>query len=434
MFINISMKNCNDSLTPQGRRALLAALLGTIIEWYDYALYGAAAAVVIAPLFFESSAAGGQLAAFATFAVGFVARPLGGVAIGHIGDRFGRRPAMILSVLMMGIATVGIGLLPTEAAIGVLAPVLLVFFRLIQGLGAGAELAGAMTVVAEFAPAAKRGLFTSLVLAMPPAGIVLATAAFMGASSVGDEALLGGVWRIPFLISALLFFIALFMRKRLEETPEYVAAMEERSEQTKHQSLPVVELLKSHKRQVALGFLSITGHNALNYAMAVFAISFMTSDAVGMAKFDALLAVSAGTLVGVVATPLGGLAADRFGADRVLATGSLIGAFYAVPFLLGLQTGDAVIAALTVAFGYGAVISLTSGSQGAFLAGLFQARARFSGIALARETNGALIAGFTPLVLTWILHASGGNVLAAGAVVSASLLVSFVSIMVAMRR
>ncbi|VZH86279.1 MFS transporter [Corynebacterium rouxii] len=171
----------------------MAALLGTIIEWYDYALYGAAAAVVIAPLFFESSAAGGQLAAFATFAVGFVARPLGGVAIGHIGDRFGRRPAMILSVLMMGVATVGIGLLPTEATIGVAAPVLLVFFRLIQGLGAGAELAGAMTVVAEFAPAAKRGLFTSLVLAMPPAGIVLATAAFMGASSVGDEALLGGV-------------------------------------------------------------------------------------------------------------------------------------------------------------------------------------------------------------------------------------------------
>lgn len=187
------MENYHDTLTPQGRRALLAALLGTIIEWYDYALYGAAAAVVIAPLFFESSAAGGQLAAFATFAVGFVARPLGGVAIGHIGDRFGRRPAMILSVLMMGVATVGIGLLPTEATIGVAAPVLLVFFRLIQGLGAGAELAGAMTVVAEFAPAAKRGLFTSLVLAMPPAGIVLATAAFMGASSVGDEALLGGV-------------------------------------------------------------------------------------------------------------------------------------------------------------------------------------------------------------------------------------------------
>lgn len=155
-------------MTPQGRRALLAALLGTIIEWYDYALYGAAAAVVIAPFFFESSAAGGQLAAFATSAVGFVARPLGGVAIGHIGDRFGCRPAMILSVLMMGVATVGIGLLPTEATIGVAAPVLLVFFRLIQGLGAGAELAGAMTVVAEFAPAAKRGLFTSLVLAMPP--------------------------------------------------------------------------------------------------------------------------------------------------------------------------------------------------------------------------------------------------------------------------
>lgn len=420
-----------NKLTPQGRRALISALLGTVIEWYDYALYGAAAAVVIAPLFFESSETGGQLAAFATFAVGFIARPLGGVVIGHIGDRFGRRPAMILSIVMMGMATVGIGLLPTEAAIGVFAPLLLVIFRLIQGLGAGAELAGAMTVVAEFAPAKKRGLFTSLVLSMPPAGIVLATAAFLAASSVGDEALLGGVWRIPFLASALLFFVALFMRKRLEETPEYVEAMEDRAVQVKEQAVPFVELMKTSKRKVLLGFLSITGHNALNYAIAVFALSYLTSAAVGMPKFDALMAVSAGTLIGVFTTPLGGIAADRFGAGRVLAAGSLIGAIYAFPFMYGLQTGNAVIAALTVAFGYGVVIAMTSGSQGAYLAGLFQARERFSGIALARETNGAVIAGFTPLILTWILQSTGGSIVSAAVVISVALILSFISILVA---
>lgn len=161
------------------RSALIVAVSGTLIEWYDYALYGAASGLVIAPLFFADVGAGATLAAFATFAVGFIARPLGGVLVGHLGDRYGRRPAMLLTIIVMGLATVGIGLLPTAAAIGTLAPVLLVLLRLLQGMGAGAELSGAMTIVAEFAPPQRRGLLTSLVLATPPAGIALATVAFL---------------------------------------------------------------------------------------------------------------------------------------------------------------------------------------------------------------------------------------------------------------
>ena len=318
-------------MAPGARRALFAAVTGTLIEWYDYALYGAAAGLVIAPLFFESATAGATLAAFATFAVGFLARPLGGVMVGHLGDRYGRRPALLLTIVVMGAATVGIGLLPTAAAIGVLAPVLLVVLRLLQGMGAGAELAGATTLVAEFAPSHRRGLLTSLVLSMPPAGIALATGTFLWASTAGDEALLEWAWRLPFLASAVLFALAVFIRRRLEETPEYVQAQERAAEHGERDRVPVVELFRRHRRAVLLGFLSVTGHNALNYTMAVYALSLMTSAEVGLDRAAALTAVTVGSLAGVVATPFGGLAADRFGPRIVLAAGSGLGAAVRLP-------------------------------------------------------------------------------------------------------
>lgn len=421
-----------NKLTPAGRRALFAAVLGTLIEWYDYALYGAAAGVVIGPLFFKDFTAGQQLATFATFAVGFIARPLGGLIIGHIGDSFGRRPAMMASILMMGIATVAMGLLPTAAAVGILAPILLVLLRLIQGLGAGAELAGAMTLVAEFAPPAKRGLLTSAVLSMPPLGIVAATGAFLAVSSLGDATLLGWAWRVPFLISAVLFALAVFIRRRLEETPEYVEAMSKRMEAEK-QRVPVVELWRKHARSVITAFMAVTGHNCLNYAMAVFAIGFMVSPAVGLDRSSALAAVTIGTLFGVVTTPVGGLLADRFGSGKILATGCFLGAIYAFPFMKALASGSALTAGIAIAFGYGVVIAMTSGAQGSYLAGLFPAAERFSGIALAREANGAVVAGFTPLMLTAILRATDGSIYAAATAIAICLILSLIAIAIGTR-
>ena len=418
-----------DRLGKGGKRALIAAMSGTVIEWYDYALYGAAAGLVIGPLFFEGSAVGGQLAAFATFAVGFVARPLGGVIIGHIGDSWGRRPAMMLSIILMGIATVGIGALPTQAAIGVAAPVLLVLFRLIQGMGAGAELAGAMTIVAEFSPLRMRALLTALVLSTPPLGMALATGAFLAVSSLGEQALLGGAWRIPFLASAVLFAVAIFIRRKLEETPEYVAAVQDT--QQRSEEIPLVKLFKSSWREVALGFAAVTGHNALNYAMAVFGISLMTSPAVGMERSAALAAVTFGTLAGVVGTPFGGLAADKFGAGRVLCLGSLVAAIFAFPLFQALSSGDPVYAGVMIAVGYGFIIAMTSGAQGAFLASLFSPRERYSGIALARELNGAVVAGFTPLALAWIIEASGGKVVYAASAVAVCCVISCTSVVAA---
>lgn len=245
------------SARPGAGRALFAAIVGTVIEWYDYALYGTAAGLVIGPLFFAGSSAGASLAAFATFAVGFVARPLGGVLVGHVGDRHGRRPAMLLTVVPMGVATVGIGLLPTHLAVGAAAPVLLV---LLQGMGAGAELAGAMTLVAEFAPPRRRGLYTSLVLSAPPAGIVLASVAFLWAASQGDDALLAWAWRVPFLASAVLFALAVFIRAKLEESPEYEAALARARQQGQGRKVPLLQLLlRHHTRAVLAGFFALTG-------------------------------------------------------------------------------------------------------------------------------------------------------------------------------
>ncbi|MGP5026755.1 MFS transporter [Glutamicibacter sp. BW77] len=398
-----------DPLRLQRRRAISASLVGTAIEWYDYALYGAAASVVIGPLFFSSAgSSAASIAAFATFAVGFVARPVGGAVIGHLGDRFGRRPAMLLSVILMGIATVGIGLLPTAQTWGAWSIGLLVFLRLVQGFGAGAELTGAMTLVAEYVEPKKRGLYTSLILSTPPLGIALATICFFGVSLLGDEALLGWAWRIPFLISALLFLLALYIRNKLEETPEYAQAMNQARQRAGAQKLPLREVFESHWRRVVLGFFAITGHNATNYIIAVFSISLMVGS--GMARSEALLAVTLGSLVSVLLTPAGGWLADKFGSARILAAGNIAGLLLAFPIFLMLSTDQFIYGFLAIALGYGLVIPCTSGAQGAFLTELFPVTVRFSGIAIARELNGAIVAGLSPLIAATLLELGNGSV------------------------
>ena len=398
-----------DPLRLQRRRAISASLVGTAIEWYDYALYGAAASVVIGPLFFSSAgSSAASIAAFATFAVGFVARPVGGAVIGHLGDRFGRRPAMLLSVILMGIATVGIGLLPTAQTWGAWSIGLLVFLRLVQGFGAGAELTGAMTLVAEYVEPKKRGLYTSLILSTPPLGIALATICFFGVSLLGDEALLGWAWRIPFLISALLFLVALYIRNKLEETPEYAQAMNQARQRAGAQKLPLREVFESHWRRVVLGFFAITGHNATNYILAVFSLSLMVGS--GMARSEALLAVTLGSLVSVLLTPAGGWLADKFGSARILAAGNIAGLLLAFPIFLMLSTDQFIYGFLAIALGYGLVIPCTSGAQGAFLTELFPVTVRFSGIAIARELNGAIVAGLSPLIAATLLELGNGSV------------------------
>ncbi|PRQ10315.1 MFS transporter [Corynebacterium sp. 13CS0277] len=383
-------------------------MVGTLVEWYDYALYGAAASLVIGPLFFADYSSGAAVASFATFAVGFVARPVGGLLIAHLGDKHGRKPAMLLTIIVMGVSTIGIGLLPTYATAGVWAIVALVVLRFTQGLGAGAELTGALVLVAEYTPVRRRGYWTSFVLAMPPAGAAIAIVSFLGVSTLPQESLLGWAWRVPFLLSAVLFAVAIFIRNRLEESPEYTAAMA-RQEQQHEAAVPAAQVLRRDFSSVVLGFMAVTGHNANNYIISIASLSILTTYG-GLPRATALAAVLGASVVAIVLAPLGGWLADRCGAGRVMLAGSVVGVLFAYPLFRALTSGSGAVAAAALCVSFGIVMTCTSSPQGAFLANLFAPDTRFTGVALARELNGVVVAGFTPMIVAALLSASDGDI------------------------
>lgn len=391
------------------RKAVIASTVGTIIEWFDYALYGAAAGLIINKLFFpQLSAVGGTLAAFATFAVGFFIRPLGGVVIAHFGDKFGRKPALIFTIVLMGASTVGVGLLPNYMQIGVFAPLLLVLLRLTQGFGAGAELAGAMTLVAEYTPPNRRAYYTAIPNGATVVGILLATLCFLGVSQLPEEALFSWGWRVPFLFSAVLFFVALYIRERLDETPEYVAAMARAEAKRKKEKVPLAELLRSSKKQLFFGFLSVSGHNANAYLFAAFSLSYMTNT-LHMSRSDSLIALSVSAVFAILCTPLMGLLADRWGSGRIFMAGAIFVFLWVIPLFMFLDTRSLLWATVGMSIGYGIGFGCTAGGQGAFLANLFPVRHRFSGIAVTRELNGVAVAGPTPFIASALVALAGGR-------------------------
>ena len=400
------------SLVKQGmgvRRAVIASTVGTVIEWFDYALYGSASALVINKLFFpQLSSVTGILAAFATFAIGFFVRPVGGMIIAHIGDKYGRKPALLLTIILMGIATVGMGLLPTYAQVGIWAPILLVLTRILQGFGAGAEYAGAVTLVAEYSPPGEQGKLTAILQSASLAGILVSTIVFLIVAQLPENILLDWGWRVPFLFSILLFAIAVYIRKHLEETPEYNLAMEKARRAKRETQIPIKELFKKSPKEVLFGFLSITGHNANAYLLGSFVLSYLTNT-VNMPKSDALVVVMISTLVGVFMTPLAGKISDRIGYAPVYAFGAIFTGIYVYPLFLILAKGNLLLSIISMSIAYGVGFSTLAGAQGAFLANLFPTRYRFSGIAITRELNAMLIAGPTPFIATALVAASGGS-------------------------
>ncbi|MDH0747849.1 MHS family MFS transporter [Pseudomonas sp. GD03842] len=391
------------------RRAVFASTLGTIIEWYDYGLYAAASGLIINKLFFpQLSALAGTLAAFATFAVGFIVRPVGGIIISHIGDKYGRKPALIFCITIMGVATVGLGILPTYAQVGILAPILLILMRMMQGFGAGAELAGAITLIAEYTPPHRRAFFTSIPNAATNFGVMIAITTFLMISWVPEDILFSWVWRVPFILSLALFGVALYIRAKLDETPEYVAAMESAAAKAKDAKVPVAELFKNSRREVLCGFLAMGGHQALSYVLNTFAISYMTYT-LGMEKTDSLIVLIVALGVSLFCAPIGGLLADKFGSGNIFAAGA-IGALVMVwPLFLAIDSKNVVLAACVMSAVYGISWGCTCGAQGAFLANLFPTRYRFSGIAMCRELSGAFIGGPTPFIATALVAYAGGK-------------------------
>ena len=390
------------------RKAVVASTVGTIIEWYDYGLYAAASGLIINKLFFpQLSHLGGMLAAFATFAIGFIIRPLGGIVISHIGDRFGRKPALIFCISIMGIATVGVGLLPTYQQAGLLAPALLILMRLMQGFGAGAELAGAITLIAEYTPLNRRAFYTSIPNTATNLGVLVATLTFLGFSYVPEDVLLAWVWRIPFLISVLLFAVAVYIRFKLNETPEYEAAMEKARREQQEQKVPIAELFRNSPKELVCGFFAMGGHQALTYVLNTFALSYMINT-LGMSKTDGLLTLIIALFFTLICGPVGGYLADRFGSARIFMCGALFAALMVYPLFLLVDTKNVVLATIGMSTIYGISWGCTGGAQGAFLANLFPTRYRFSGIAMCRELSGAIIGGPTPFIATALVAYAGG--------------------------
>jgi MHS family metabolite:H+ symporter-like MFS transporter len=385
------------------RRAILASSVGSALEYYDFALYGLASALIFGKLFFPALGDSAALvASFATYAVGFLARPLGGLFFGILGDRLGRKTVLMSTVALMGGASTLVGVLPTGKQVGLLAPILLIVLRLLQGFGAGAEQAGATTLMAEYSPRARRGFYSALPFVGIQAGTLLAAGAFTLLGFLDRDVLLGGVWRIPFLASALLIAVALWIRLRLAESPTFVKL--EKQEQVTER--PLHELLQTSKRNVGIGIGLRLAEIGGSYIFSTLAISFVTSVA-GVSKSIGPLSVAVASLIGIFSVPYCGHLSDRFGRVPVYRAGSIVLLVLAFPgwYLLSLGNPVIVIAVIAVAIGLGVNIML--GSQCAMLPELFGNGHRYIGVAVSREFSAVFAGGAAPLVgalLLWATH------------------------------
>jgi MFS transporter, MHS family, shikimate and dehydroshikimate transport protein len=406
------------------RRLIPGTMVGSLIEWYDIAIYGQAAALVFGSLFFPSfSSTAGLVAAFATFGVGYFARPIGAAIFGHIGDRFGRRISLVATLLLMGVATTLIGLLPTYAAIGVAAPVLLAVLRLLQGLAVGAEYVGAVTMVAEFAPRARRGYFSSLPACGVFLGIGLAAAVSGGVALLPHEALLSWGWRIPFLLSILVVAVGLVIRLRVPESPVFTDLKAARADTR----VPLVEMLRAMPARLLLTMVA-NGPLAFNiYVVQTFALSYLAKK--GVPNSTSLLALLVGCAAGALAIPLVGRWSDSAGRRPVYLVVSAFCAIVSFPFFWLLDTTSPILIVIAFALALGGGCLAIFGSQAAYFAELFPAQYRISGFGLGREIPGAVLAGPAPIIAVGLVAAVGGPWLLATAMVVVAV-ASFVAVLV----
>ncbi|MBS3180596.1 MULTISPECIES: MFS transporter [unclassified Pseudoclavibacter] len=387
----------------EARRIAFAAFVGTALEWYDYFLFGTAAALVFNRLFFtDLNPAGATLAAFATFGVGFAARPIGAVVFGWIGDRYGRRPALLTTIVMIGCATGLIGVLPDYLAVGIAAPVMLAVLRLVQGFAVGGEWGGATTIAIEHSPEKMRGRFAALVQIGSPVGTLVSSGAFALVLMMPPETFDAWGWRLPFLLAFPLLGIALYIRLKVEESPvfqELAAA----GEQVK---VPVVELFRKSGLRllvaVAAAMLGVGGF----YMMTTFVVSYGTN----VLEVDRQVMVNATLIAAVLqigVTIFAGRLAERFGPGRMTVVGGLTTGIAAFPlfWLIDTESPIAIIAAVSIGI---ALITLSYAVTGALLAELFPPRLRYSGVSLGYNLAGA-ISGFLPLIATALITVGDGS-------------------------
>lgn len=386
-------------------RIVWASVLGTVVEWYDFLIYGTAAALVFNKLFFPTmDPVAGTLAAFAAYAVGFVARPLGGAIFGHFGDRIGRKAMLTLTMLIMGVGTFLIGCLPTYEQIGIWAPILLVFLRLLQGVGIGGEWGGAVLMVIEHAPEKKRGFYGSLVQVGFPAGVALSTATFLGLTMLPQEDFLSWGWRLPFLFSVILIGVGLFVRLRLVETPAFAKV---KSTETAAR-MPVVDVITKHPRTFLTAVGIKVSEVAWVYVLTVFSIVYATTT-LGLPRTLILYAILLGAVLEFATLPFFGWLSDKVGRRPMYIGGAIVSALCALIVFPLLETRDPTVVVLSIAV----IMSLTHatmfGPQAAFMPELFGTRLRYSGASLGCQIAAAISGGFAPMIATGLLAWAGAT-------------------------
>ncbi|MFC9934721.1 MFS transporter [Glutamicibacter sp. NPDC127525] len=395
----------SDSLnTKDMRRILASSFIGSAIEYYDFILYATAASIVFSQVFFaDLSPSFGLFASFATLAAGYVARPLGGIVFGHFGDRIGRKKMLVLSMMMMGVATTLIGLLPTTAQIGILAPTALVLLRVVQGIAVGGEWGGAALMALEHAPASKRGFATSFANAGGPAGAILATLVVSAFSAIaGDQFLIWG-WRIPFLLSAALIAVGLVIRLKVAETPMF-SKLAEASEKRK---LPLLEVLRNHPRAVVLALLATVSFYCCQGLLTVWGVSVAVGE--GVDRSGVLNWKAAGAVLTLIVTFWAARMSDRVGRKRMLVLAGIVGIVLAYPLMALLNNGTLWGFAVAIVIGNGLVQGLLYGPIGAFVAEQFPTHVRYTGASLAYQGASVVGAGFTPMIASGLVIAGGGG-------------------------
>ncbi|WP_020658322.1 MFS transporter [Amycolatopsis benzoatilytica] len=387
-------------------RIATASFIGTAIEFYDFYIYGTAAALVFGKVFFPTfSSTAGVLASLGTFAVGFIARPVGAILFGHWGDRIGRKSMLVASLLVMGLSTVGVGLVPEYGTLGIWSPVLLVVLRFVQGIGLGGEWGGAVLMSTEYAPPGKRGLYSAFPQLGPAIGFVLGNLLFLVLDAVmTPAAFLAWGWRLPFLFSAVLLAVGFYIRIKIAETPVFQAALD-KAEQAR---VPLFELLRKQPRVLVLSTLSFVLAHALFYTVTTFCLSMATST-LGIPRTTVLISLLVAASVMGVATLVFATKSDRWGRRRLSAAAAVSVVAWSFPLFALLQTRNPLL--LTLGF-IGALLcfAMLYGPMGAFLPELFRVRYRYSGASIAYSVSGIVGGGIVPLVSTDLWASTGSSV------------------------
>lgn len=405
------------------RRVVFASVIGATVEWYDFFLYGVVAGIVFNKLYFPGSdPLVSTLLAYSTFAVGFVTRPVGGVLFGHFGDRVGRKSALILTLIIIGVSTAGVAFVPTYAQIGVWAPILLLTLRVLQGIGLGGEWGGAVLMAYEYAPPEKRGLYASLPQIGLSIGLCLASGMVALVSHVlTAEAFFAWGWRIAFGASLALVLIGLYIRLKVMETPEFVALKRNRREAR----VPFAEMMANYRRELVLGMGARYIDGVFFNVFAVFSIGYLTQH-IKMDRTDALLGVMMAALVMCFFIPLFGSLSDRAGRARVYMWGSLIcgASIYPAFWLIENHAGSTLMIWLAIIIPFGIFYAMVYGPEAALFSDLFDASVRYTGISFVYQFSGIFASGLTPIVATALWKLSGGQWWPVAAYVLFSALVS----------